>query len=145
MLNVEDMSLEEMRRFLERIGFGHLGCSRDDHPYVVPIYYAYYRESIYFFTTEGLKTEYLAANPKICLQVEHVDDTHHWKSVIVRGEAERLTLPETIEHAFSIIFKQYHTLMPPLSRTTIGGMERGNRIAFYRISLTGITGRKTIG
>ena len=40
MLKVEDMSPAEMHALLQRESFGHLGCSRDSRPYVVPMNYA---------------------------------------------------------------------------------------------------------
>ncbi|MDQ1591523.1 MAG: Pyridoxamine 5-phosphate oxidase, partial [Pyrinomonadaceae bacterium] len=40
MLEVKEMLRGEMLALLLRGGYGHLGCSRDDHPYVVPMHYA---------------------------------------------------------------------------------------------------------
>ena len=37
MLKVEDMSPADMHALLQRQNFGHLGCSRDGRPYVVPM------------------------------------------------------------------------------------------------------------
>ncbi len=52
----------------------------------------YYLEgsNIYLFTTEGMKTHDIDANPEICLQVEELHDPIHWRSVIVNGQAKRL-------------------------------------------------------
>lgn len=144
MLHVTDIPAEETHALLAAANFGHLGCTQDGQPYVVPMNYAYDRENIYFFTTEGMKTKCLAANPKVCLQVEHIDDTAHWKSVIATGQAQRLTLPEDIEHAIQLIVKRFETLRPALSRTTIGDQEREGRIVLYRIRPTTITGRQTV-
>lgn len=41
MIKVESMPTGEMQALLLRVGFGHLGRTRDDHPYVVPMHYAY--------------------------------------------------------------------------------------------------------
>jgi hypothetical protein len=40
MINVKDMPRDEMIALLQRAGFGHLGCTRDNIPYVVPMHYA---------------------------------------------------------------------------------------------------------
>src|ERR1041385_8016954 len=69
MLKVEDMSPAEMHALLERESFGHLGCARDGRPYVVPMHYAYDGKDLYFFTTQGMKTRFIQANPQVCLQV----------------------------------------------------------------------------
>ena len=52
MLKVEDMSPAEMHALLQRESFGHLGCARDNRPYVVPMHYAYDGKELYFFTTQ---------------------------------------------------------------------------------------------
>ena len=53
MLKISEMAQGEMLALLLRVNYGHLGCSRDNHPYVVPMHYAYDSQDIYFFTTEG--------------------------------------------------------------------------------------------
>ncbi len=49
MLKVEDMSPAEMHALSQRESFGHLGCARDNRPYVVPMHYAYDGKELYFF------------------------------------------------------------------------------------------------
>ena len=89
-LSIEMMSSEEMQALLQRAKYGHLGCTRDGHPYVVPMHYTYDAGDLYFFTTEGTKTEFISANREVCFQVEEVIDSSHWSSVMVMGEAHRL-------------------------------------------------------
>ena len=48
---VKDMSVEECREVLARIGFGRLACARNNQPYVVPIYFAYEPDHLYGFCT----------------------------------------------------------------------------------------------
>ena len=91
MLKVEDMSPAEMHALLQRESFGHLGCARDNRPYVVPMHYAYDGKELYFFTTQGMKTQYIDANPQVCLQVEEVSDGSRWKSVGSNGP--RVSVP----------------------------------------------------
>ena len=85
MIEIDEMSDPEIREFLRRVGYGHLACSRDDQPYVVPVNFAYRDGEIFVYTTEGKKTEFIAANPRVCLQAEEVEDNKHWQSVIVYG------------------------------------------------------------
>ena len=85
MLKVENMSSIESQALLLRVGYGHLGCARDNHPYVVPMHYAYDGADLYFFTTHGTKTEYIEANPDVCLQVEEVAND---PSLIVLDQGE---------------------------------------------------------
>ena len=79
MLKVGDMTVEEKHALLPRAPYGHLGCTRDGHPYVVPMHYAFDGQDIYFFTTEGTKTEFIAANHEVCFQVEEVVDSSNWQ------------------------------------------------------------------
>ncbi|MEH2307587.1 pyridoxamine 5'-phosphate oxidase family protein [Nostoc sp.] len=48
---------------------GHLGFAIAGHPYIVPLRYYFEEPNIYIFTTVGMKTKYMDANPEVCLQV----------------------------------------------------------------------------
>src|SRR5881628_1254503 len=115
MLKVEDMSHSEMHELLERQSFGHLGCARDGRPYVVPMNYAYDGKEFYFFTTQGMKTQYIDANPQVCLQVEEITDRTHWRSVMVLGRATELTSKEEMQRAMKLITERNPSLTPAIS------------------------------
>ena len=144
MLEVEDMPKAEMVALLLRVGFGHLGCTRDGRPYVVPMHYAYDSEDLYFFTTEGMKTAYIAANPQVCLQVEEVVDASHWRSVMVTGHAERITATDEMERAMQLITERNPTLTPAINKTQLDAWIRASNVAIYRVRPQIIDGRKTI-
>ena len=143
MLKVEDMAPAEMHALLQRASFGHLGCSRDGRPYVVPMNYAYDGKELFFFTTEGMKTQFIEANPKVCLQVEEVTDSSHWRSVMVIGKAERLTKSEDTQRAMQLIVERNPSLTPAISATQLDTWGRAVDIALYRIKPDLIDGRKT--
>jgi nitroimidazol reductase NimA-like FMN-containing flavoprotein (pyridoxamine 5'-phosphate oxidase superfamily) len=143
MIKVEDMPVEEMKALLQGVGFGHLGCARDNRPYVVPMHFAYDSECVYFLTTEGTKTSYIEHNPVVCLQVEEVQDAAHWRSVMVTGRAERLTAAEDTERAMQLIARRNPTLTPALNLTQIDAWGRANNIALYRLRPEVLDGRKT--
>jgi nitroimidazol reductase NimA-like FMN-containing flavoprotein (pyridoxamine 5'-phosphate oxidase superfamily) len=138
------MAMGEMQALLLRVGFGHLGCTRDDHPYVVPMHYAYDGQDIYFFTTEGTKTEFIAANHEVCFQVEEITDASNWRSVMVIGEAQRITKPDETEQAMQLITERNPALTPALNKTDIGAWHRLNNIAIYRVRTTAVYGRKAV-
>jgi nitroimidazol reductase NimA-like FMN-containing flavoprotein (pyridoxamine 5'-phosphate oxidase superfamily) len=144
MLQIEDMSMQEMRALVERVGFGHLACARDGRPYVVPINYSYDAQNIYIFTTEGTKTAFMEANPQVCLQVEQIDDPLHWQSVMVTGRAERVTAPDELERAMQQITRSNPTLTPAINATRIDVWGRANEVRIYRIHPEIIDGRKTV-
>ncbi|HVS82478.1 MAG TPA: pyridoxamine 5'-phosphate oxidase family protein [Pyrinomonadaceae bacterium] len=144
MLKVEDMAPAEMHALLQRASFGHLGCSREGRPYVVPMNYAYDGKELYFFTTEGMKTQFIEANPKVCLQVEEITDSTHWRSVMVIGQTERLTNAAETERAMQMIVERNPSLTPAVSATQIDTWGRAVDIALYRIKPELIDGRKTV-
>jgi nitroimidazol reductase NimA-like FMN-containing flavoprotein (pyridoxamine 5'-phosphate oxidase superfamily) len=144
MLEIEEMTAQNAHLLLQALDYGHLGCTRDDgRAYVLPIHYAYDEPDIYIFTTEGMKTECIAANPEVCLQVEDVRDSTHWRSVIVNGRAELLIKPEDKERAMQFITQRNPTLTPAISRMWIDAWGRANLVAIYRIHPQIISGRQT--
>ena len=143
MLKIEDMSPAEMHALLQRESFGHLGCARDGRPYVVPMHYAYDGKDLYFFTTEGMKTRFIQANPQVCLQVEEVTDAMNWRSVMVIGRANELTRADEMQHAMKLITERNPSLSPAISATEVDALGRAVDIALYRITPEVIDGRKT--
>jgi nitroimidazol reductase NimA-like FMN-containing flavoprotein (pyridoxamine 5'-phosphate oxidase superfamily) len=143
MLDIYEMGSKEIQDLLQQVGYGHLGCTREGHPYVVPMHYYLEDSDIYIFTTEGQKTKYINANPEVCLQVEEVHDRLHWRSVIVTGRAERLTEQQDIDHAMQFVKERNPTLSPAINRTWLDAWGRANVIAIYRIHPSEITGNKT--
>ena len=98
MLDIDEMSSEEIHEVLHKVGYGHLGCIHEGKPYVMPMHYYLEKSDIFLFTTIGMKTHDIDANPEVCLQVEDMHDSFHWRSVIVNGSADRLTEQPDIDH-----------------------------------------------
>lgn len=141
---IVDLGNDEIHDLLERVNFGHLGLCRKDRPYVVPIYFAYGRPGIYFYTTEGLKTEIIDENPTVCLQVEEITDREHWQSVIITGNAERLETAIEIEYAMKLIKAINPKLVPAWSIRWLDDWVRSNVEVVYRISPETTSGRRTL-
>ena len=144
MLQVEDMPPAEMHSLLRSANFGHLACSLNGRPYVVPMHYAYDGKELYFFTTKGMKTQFMEGNPEVCLQVEDVRDSSHWRSVMVIGRAEQLAQREETERAMQVITERNPALTPAISATQMDTWGRAVDIALYRIQPELIDGRKTV-
>ena len=144
MLQIRDMARGEMAALLSRAEYGHLALARDGHPYVVPMHYAFDGEDIYFFTTEGTKTEFVEANHEVCFQVEEVADASRWRSVMLTGRAKRLAKSEEVERAMQLITERNPTLTPALNRTEIGAWKRLANIAVYRVRPEAVYGRATV-
>jgi uncharacterized protein len=145
MLDIDEMNSKEIYELLHQVGYGHLGCVHEGKPYVLPMHYYLEDSDIYLFTTEGMKTHDIDANPEICLQVEKLQDPLHWRSVIVNGHADRLTEQQDIDHAMQFIKECNPTLSPAINRTWIDSWGRAEVIAIYRIHPSEMTGRTTDG
>ena len=143
MLKIEEMAQGESVALLARNSYGHLACARDNRPYVVPMNYAFDGQFIYFFTTEGTKTEIMDANHEVCFQAEEVTDPARWRSVMATGRAERLSRPEDVERAMQLVTEHNPTLTPALNETKIGAWTRLNKVVIYRLRPDAVYGRKT--
>jgi nitroimidazol reductase NimA-like FMN-containing flavoprotein (pyridoxamine 5'-phosphate oxidase superfamily) len=144
MLEVKNMSSNEVEEFLGRVNYAHLGCSLNDHPYVLPIHFAYDRQAIYIYTTEGKKSEMIDANSEVCLQVEKVVDNENWTSVIIVGTAKRLANADDREEAYAAIVATNPSLTPALSYRWLDDWVRENKDAevVYRIERKTTSGRR---
>lgn len=138
---VVEMGNDQIDELLERLNFGHLGLCRDNRPYVLPIHFAYDKPALYFFTTEGLKTDIIDENPTICLQVEEVKDRRNWHSVVVTGHAQRLTDEQELDAAMTLIKAVNPELVPAWSIHWMDESVRLNIPVVYRVTPETITGR----
>ena len=145
MLDIDEMSSEEIYELLHKVGYGHLGCIHEDKPYVMPMHYYLENSDIFLFTTVGMKTHDIDNNPEVCLQVEEIHDPFHWRSVIVNGRADRLTEQPDINHAMNLIKNHNPTFSPAINRTWTDAQGRAEAIAIYRIHPSEMSGRTTDG
>jgi hypothetical protein len=96
-MRITKMQDRDCRNTLTRLGFGRLGCARDNQPYIVPIYFAYEPDHLYGFATFGQKIDWMRANPLVCVQCDEVLGNDNWTSIVVLGRYEEL--PDTPEYA----------------------------------------------
>jgi len=143
LLEVEEMEIDEIHEMISREDFAHLGCSHNDVPYVVPINYAFVDPYIYIYTTEGKKSEFLTANPRICLQIEKVKSRTDWRSVVIDGYVHAVTELNERERAVAAILKINPTLTPAISVHWMDEWVRENIEIIFRVEPTSKTGRKT--
>ena len=89
---IHELSPNECAEVLGRIDLGRLGCARFDQPYIVPIHFSFdaERNCVYAFSTIGQKIEWMRENPKVCLEVDEIDDKNHWTTVLVTGRYEEI-------------------------------------------------------
>ncbi len=89
---IREMSRKECFQTLAGARLARLACSRDDRPYVVPVYVACDEAArcLYGFTTPGQKIEWMRANPRVCVEVDEVVADDQWVSVVATGSYEEL-------------------------------------------------------
>ncbi|HBV96109.1 MAG: pyridoxamine 5'-phosphate oxidase [Peptococcaceae bacterium BICA1-7] len=85
------LSREECAALLSAGRYGRLGLSICNLPYVIPISYVYFENSIYFHSSgRGKKVQMVNKNPHICFEVDFLDKGC-WSSVVVYGLARLST------------------------------------------------------
>lgn len=96
------LTKEEIEKVLKKQILGRIGCHADGTTYIVPISYAYDGTYVYAHTYDGLKMQLMRKNPKVCFEVDTMENMANWQSVICKGEFEEVTDPvernAAIEH-----------------------------------------------
>lgn len=91
---------------------GRLGCIANEEPYVVPINYFARNGSIYSHSMPGKKIEAMTSNPRVCLQVDQLDDEFHWRSAIAFGRFEIVQRPSDRQFVLNQLFSHFPKLTP---------------------------------
>jgi nitroimidazol reductase NimA-like FMN-containing flavoprotein (pyridoxamine 5'-phosphate oxidase superfamily) len=143
---IQDMTITECHSLLSRTRLGRVGCARNNQPYVVPIYFVFEKPFLYGFTTLGQKVEWMRLNPFVCIEVDDVEDTDQWMSVVAFGHYEELpdTPGRNVErlHAHKLLEKHRGWWEPGCASHTHRRSEKPVTPVFYRIRIDSITGRR---
>jgi nitroimidazol reductase NimA-like FMN-containing flavoprotein (pyridoxamine 5'-phosphate oxidase superfamily) len=140
---IKETSQKECLDTLSRASVGRLGCSSNDQPYVVPIYFAYEGEWIYVFSTFGKKIEWMRANPKVCVEIEEKVSESEWISVLVNGRYEELAEPQFTKersHARELLGKKHHWWLNAMAERRVGSEDQNVEPLFFRIHVDSATG-----
>jgi len=140
----------EIDELLSKQIVGRIGCYFENEIYVVPISYAYEDNTIYCHSFEGRKIEMMRKNPKICFQIDEMNDMANWKSVIAWGDFEELIVKKERNKALQILLQRPLPLISsitthlgetwPFTSLTEDELDRIPGIVF-RILLTQRTGK----
>ena len=127
---IQEMSENDCSNALTRTRLGRLACAHDNQPYVVPIYFVYEGPYLYGFTTLGLKVEWMRSNPLVCVELDEVESSDQWTSIVIFGRYEELPeLPETP------VWTQYqrspHEPSQPMVRPTSVSATPGQRARLH--------------
>src|SRR5690606_38260872 len=142
---IRELTGEECAEVLGRTFLGRLGCARADQPYIVPIQFSYdsEHECLYAFSMLGRKIRWMRENPKVCLEVEEVQDRDHWTTVLVFGRYEEIDrTPEEAEarrRAERHLTQRQEWWLPAAARTST---HEHQDMVLYRIAIDRLTGRR---
>ncbi len=94
----------EMNELLESEIYGHMACSDNGKPYIVPLAYVFRDNVLYGQTTEGKKVEILRRNPLVCFQVQQQKE-REWRSVMCWGTFEEFAFEKMDEIEASMVIE----------------------------------------
>ncbi|SRR6266487_2918019 len=144
---INEMTKDECSAALARASFGRLGCSLDNQPYVVPLYFVYESDYIYSLSTFGQKIEWMRENPKVCVQIDETIGTAGWLSVIAYGLYQELVEPRykaERSHARQLLEKRSGWWQVALAERQLKAAEHLVDPLFFRIHIDSLTGLRTV-
>jgi uncharacterized protein len=142
---VYELNRTECADLLRRNHLGRLACSRHDQPYIVPIHFAFDEPQgcVYAFSTIGQKIEWMLDNPKVCLEIEEIDDKNHWPTVVAIGRYEEIPRSDggtdVRRRAEFLLQQRQEWWLPAAGR--LSSHEHG-AVLVYAIRLDHVTGRR---
>lgn len=145
-MRIRQMTRLECTKLLEAGRLGHLACSKDGQPYVVPIYFAYAENHLYSFSMPGKKIDWMRINPLVSVAAEEWTKGRAWRGVVVDGRYEEL--PDRIGHkvqrerAWSLLSKHVDWWEPGALKPADAAVSGATEHVFFRIGVENISGRE---
>jgi len=148
----EDREITDKKVMLDIISRAqvcYLGMSKDNMPYVIPINFGYYENTIYFHCAlEGEKIDVLKNNPHVCM-VFNVDNklinnivqddwTMYYKSVIAYEKVEFIMDIAERQNAINIMFHHYGGKDYPLPEPVLA------KTMFMKVEINSMMGKGNI-
>lgn len=86
-----ELNESEIRDFIKSNSIGRLGYTDGINVFVIPMNYRYNSDSVTCYSLEGNKIDIMRKNRSVCFQIDNIEDTNHWKCVIINGLFEEIT------------------------------------------------------
>lgn len=86
-----DLRYDECLAMLESHRFGRLGVRDADGVYIVPISYALGSDVLFAHAPPGHKLQLMRLWPHVAFEIDEIEDSAHWRTVLVRAHFEELT------------------------------------------------------
>ena len=135
---IERMSEEESHSLLRAGRLARLGCVADGYPYVVPVNYVFDGESVISHSLPGRKIDAMRAFPRVCLQVDELQEQTRWKSALAFGIFEELNGRGERERALNLLLSLFPQLTPVESLITVDAAAPAPVV--YRVRVERVTG-----
>jgi nitroimidazol reductase NimA-like FMN-containing flavoprotein (pyridoxamine 5'-phosphate oxidase superfamily) len=143
-----ELSEKQVEDILTQQVTGRLGCCARGIVYVVPINYVYNDGTIYAHSGLGKKIEMMRKNPRVCFEVDEIENIFRWQCVIAWGIFEEIT---DIDEKQQVMQGIIHRIMPladnpdnhPSHGITANEYDIGNTVELivYKIKITKKTGK----
>jgi nitroimidazol reductase NimA-like FMN-containing flavoprotein (pyridoxamine 5'-phosphate oxidase superfamily) len=101
---IRHLDPERIEELLSSSIVGRIACNAaGERPYLVPLAYAYDGESIYAVSGPGRKIDLMRADPRISFEVDRVETSDTWQSVVAEGDYEEVRDADEIQMAIALL------------------------------------------
>jgi uncharacterized protein len=144
---IDILTQDQCKQVLKTEVLGRIGCYANGKVYVVPVTYVFEGGYIYAHSKEGLKIHMMRKNPKVCFQVDRIENMVNWRSVMVWGKYEELKTKEGQSNAIKILKDRLTPILlsesvrPSSKMTDPRLVMKELKAVAYRISVKEISGR----
>lgn len=150
---------EKIRSFLLEAKTGFLGLSADGFPYVVPLNFTWFRESVYFHgATEGRKVSYMQQNPEACFTVSEEFGTltspipgntdTSYISVMIFGQIQFVTDMDEAAEAMQCMLDKYvpgyYNQPLPKSHLEKYKSSLGSKVQVFKLKMKSISAKENV-
>lgn len=144
-MRVQELTVGECEEILVRSNIGRLACAHDNQPYIVPINFSFdrVRRCLFAFSPFGQKIEWMRQNPKVCVEIDEIEDKDNWISVVVFGHYHELgdsLADQASRHVAQQLFASREQWWLPAGATVASREPRA--VVLYRVDISRLTGRR---
>lgn len=146
----EIKDLVQLSDILHQGKFMVLALSHLDEPYIVTLSYGYdgKHNHVYFHCAkEGLKLQYIAANPRACATVildkGYIQDecAHPFTTLVLRGSIEMVDDVEEKKHGVSIVLNHLESNPTVIAKRVLQNDQVFEKICVLRMTIEEISGK----
>jgi hypothetical protein len=144
-MQIHELTAAQCREVVSRAHVARLACARSDQPYIVPIAIAFDPSSncVFGFSAVGKKIDWMRENPKVCLEVDEIEDRFHWTTVLITGRYTEITT--AVEHrdmrarALALLDRTTEWWLPGAAKL---GEREHHAVVVFQINIDSMTGRR---